>query len=165
MNNENFRSDVEEMFNECLETLDKKGTEYQNNPLNAEIDVFRNFKRTGEELGIDKMTVLFIFMKKHWDSISGYVKNKQAGITPSLTEPINGRIMDLINYLLILNSMIKENNVEEIEKRAKEREEELKKMTPIGECISACNIELSEEKIIKNLKPILKEEMKDKNNE
>jgi len=68
-------------------------------------DANANFKRTGSALGVDPLSVAFIFASKHWDSITNYVKTGGKG---TLTEPIEGRLGDLINYLLILATIIDE---------------------------------------------------------
>lgn len=58
-------------------------------------DVLANFKSTAHDLDLDALQVLGIFMKKHWSSIINYIKT---GKTFS-DEKIDGRIMDLIQYL------------------------------------------------------------------
>lgn len=80
-----------------------KGKEYSR----GEDDVNSNFKRVGQSSGLDPLTVAYVYAAKHWDSISNYVKNRN---TPS-GEPIEGRLGDLINYMLILASLIEETKV------------------------------------------------------
>jgi len=60
-------------------------------------------------LDLDPLQVLGIFMKKHWSSIINYIKT---GKTYS-EEDIEGRIMDLIQYLELTYACI-------VEKRDKE---------------------------------------------
>lgn len=84
----------------CAKVTDSKGPEYSR----GEVDVNSNFKRTAEATGIDPLQVCYIFMAKHLDSIANYIKNRPS----NLSEPIEGRIGDAINYLLILASLIKE---------------------------------------------------------
>tara|TARA_X000001388_G_scaffold57655_1_gene42898 strand:- start:757 stop:1137 length:381 start_codon:yes stop_codon:yes gene_type:complete len=72
-------------------------------------DVLANFKSTAKDLDLDALQVLGIFMKKHWSSIINYIKT---GKTFS-DEDIDGRIMDLIQYLELTYACI-------IEKRDKE---------------------------------------------
>ena len=72
-------------------------------------DVLDNFKMTGKDLDLDPLQVLGIFMKKHWSSIINYIKTGQT----YSKEDIEGRIMDLIQYLELTYACI-------VEKRDKE---------------------------------------------
>ena len=72
-------------------------------------DVLENFKATGKDLNLDSLQVLGIFMKKHWSSIINYIKTGKV----YSDEKIEGRIMDLIQYLELTYACI-------YEKRAKE---------------------------------------------
>jgi len=67
-------------------------------------DVLANFKSTAHDLDLDALQVLGIFMKKHWSSIINYIKT---GKTFS-DENIEGRIMDLIQYLELTYACITE---------------------------------------------------------
>ncbi len=88
-------------FLECLRACDKvlgvKGHDYTQGG-----DRLKNFDRNAERLGLPSRTVLAIYMLKHFDAIETYLK---AGEVKS--EPIEGRIVDAINYLLLLYKMIK----------------------------------------------------------
>jgi len=70
-------------------------------------DVLENFKATGKDLNLDPLQVLGIFMKKHWSSIINYIKT---GRTYS-SEKIDGRIMDLIQYLELTYACIEEKRM------------------------------------------------------
>jgi hypothetical protein len=85
----------------CLAVMATKGREYSRN----EDDVNSNFKRVAKAAGLDPIKVAYIYAAKHWDSISNYVKTRE---TPS-GEPIEGRLGDMLNYILILGSLIKED--------------------------------------------------------
>ena len=74
---------------ETLKMRDTKGKEYCGSE-----DRLANFKRAGEAIGIDPIKVLYVYMCKHWDSISSYVKGNREG----LSEPIRGRI-ERFDYL------------------------------------------------------------------
>ena len=69
-------------------------------------DVLDNFKMTGKDLDLDPLQVLGIFMKKHWSSIINYIKTGQT----YSNEDIEGRIMDLIQYLELTYACIVEKN-------------------------------------------------------
>ena len=74
-------------------------------------DVLANFKATGYDLNLNPLQVLGIFMKKHWSSIINYIKTGKV----YSEEDIDGRIMDLIQYLELTYACIKEKQQEEMD--------------------------------------------------
>ncbi len=76
-----------------------KGKEY------TQGDRLDNFKRLAQELNISPEKVLWVYLKKHMDSISNWVK---AGET--LSEPIESRILDARVYLALLWGLVEEKN-------------------------------------------------------
>ena len=89
---------MERMFEEERAVAQSKGKEY------TQGDRLDNFKRIAKELDLDPKKVLYVYMKKHWDSITGFVKNNQT----YSTEAIEGRIMDARVYLFLLRCLIEE---------------------------------------------------------
>jgi hypothetical protein len=85
------------MHKEELAIAKTKGNEY------TQGDKLDNFKRIAKELGIDAKMVLWVYLKKHLDSIANYIK-----IGRVLSEPIEGRIMDARVYLSLLRCLIEE---------------------------------------------------------
>ena len=67
-------------------------------------DVLANFKRTARLSGLTPEGVLGVFLQKHLDAIYSYIK---AGHAES--EPIQGRLDDAANYLLLLGALIEES--------------------------------------------------------
>ncbi len=100
---------IDRLHGELKTLRDTKGKEYRNTD---EDEVLMNFKRGGERIGDEAITVLSIFMLKHIDSICDFIKTtKTKGIVSAnklSSEPIEGRIKDLINYLYLLNGLITE---------------------------------------------------------
>lgn len=86
----------------CLPVLASKGAEYSR----GESDVNSNFKRVAEGAGITPLKAAYVYACKHWDSISNFVKNPDT----TLSEPLEGRFGDMLNYLLIMASIIKEGD-------------------------------------------------------
>lgn len=87
-----------------LRTLLKvKGGEYSGSE-----DVLANFKRAAANTGAEPLTCLFIYMAKHWDSFSTYVRDKQTKQDRPRSEPILGRLDDLINYAILAKALIAE---------------------------------------------------------
>ena len=67
-------------------------------------DVLANFKQVAEELGLSPMEVWYVYFRKHISSIVSYVKNPNI----QLSEPIFGRIKDVMNYMELLAALAKE---------------------------------------------------------
>lgn len=85
----------------CRSVMASKGTEYSQ----GQEDCNSNFKRQAEELGLSPLQVLKVYLNKHLDAISYAIKtNNFDG-----SEPIEGRIGDAVNYLLIAASLIDES--------------------------------------------------------
>jgi arsenate reductase-like glutaredoxin family protein len=99
------------IFDNCKKVLCSKGREYQNTEKD-DTNVFANFERAGLDLGMNKEEVLWVYFAKHKDSISKFIKDMRNKsifeIEENLSEPIDGRILDAINYLLLLQAMISE---------------------------------------------------------
>lgn len=83
-----------------------KGHEYS-----GDDDALSNFKRNAERVGITPMQVWAVFAGKHYDSICTYIQENAQPVQRVLTEPICGRIDDLITYLLLLKGLIYEKEV------------------------------------------------------
>lgn len=73
-------------------------------------DVLANFKRVGEAAGIPASKVALVYLLKHVDSITAYVKDKDA---ISQAEPMVGRFCDARNYLTLLAACLAEERDEE----------------------------------------------------
>lgn len=91
-----FESLYDRMVEKEKDIIFTKGKEYANNE-----DQLKNFKCSGEELGIAPEVILSVFLKKHMDSIFSYIKNKQV-----YSEPIEDRIADARVYLSLLLGLI-----------------------------------------------------------
>ena len=98
---EDFNKVVEIMVKAEQEIGKIKGIEYT-----QQGDRLDNFKRLSLELGITPKQVLWIYLKKHLDSILSYIKNDSH--SESLSEPIESRIMDARVYLSLLRGLIEE---------------------------------------------------------
>lgn len=104
MKQADFEVLVERIRKETTELLVIKGREYA-----GDADRLANFKRGAALTGVDPLTVLFIYMSKHYDALATYIRDNQAGDTmPVLSEPITGRVADLINYCVLAWALIEE---------------------------------------------------------
>ena len=100
-------ADVEVMFRETFEELialrSIKSREYSDDG-----DALANFRRNAVDLEMPMETVWRVYASKHWDSIGNFIRDITNGKKRELSEPIEGRIHDMIVYLLLLKAMIKE---------------------------------------------------------
>lgn len=104
MQQQQFEALIKRIHKETMELHAAKGREYA-----GDADRLAHFKRGAALTGVDPLTVLFIYMSKHYDALSTYIRDNQAGAPmPVLSEPITGRIADLINYCVLAWALIEE---------------------------------------------------------
>lgn len=103
MNNTQFLQLTEMTFSRIKELTNTKGREYS-----GDEDRCSNFKEEAELNGVDPRVVLMIYMGKHVASVRQYVKDKQQGIERELSEPIEGRLDDMILYCILLKALIRD---------------------------------------------------------
>ena len=100
MNAKEYEFMREKFLSETLELSDAKRIEYTEG--NHETNVLWNFEHIGKTLGLTPMKVLSVYLQKHISSLLNYLKTEK-----EYAESIEGRIMDMINYLLLLLCMIR----------------------------------------------------------
>jgi hypothetical protein len=107
---EDFRAVVAE----CDRLLTVKGHDYTQGESTGSDDHARlkNFYRNAAKLGLPARKVLAVYLAKHLDAIETFLKNGQVE-----SEPIEGRICDAVNYLLLLAKMVRVEQREDIIKR------------------------------------------------
>lgn len=105
MNQQEFSALVEQTVRDTSALLIAKGQEYA-----GSADRLANFKRGANLTGTTAMQCCFIYMSKHYDSLSTFIKKDAAGFDQHLSEPIEGRIDDLINYCFLMKALIKETS-------------------------------------------------------
>jgi len=81
-------------------------------------NVFENFEDTAARLGLRREEVAYIFLDKHMRGIASYIRGKR-----DQRDSIRGRIIDALNYLLLLGAMLEEEEMEW--EYAQENEEEI----------------------------------------
>ena len=92
---------AEEEFKTEMELMRDKGKEY----TVSDEDKLKNFKSIGERLGLKPEMVCMVYLLKHMDSVRNFVIEGRE----SSNEPIEGRLHDIRNYILLLGAIIKEN--------------------------------------------------------
>ncbi len=89
---------ISETLEKAMETRKTKGKDYSNSD-----DQNSNFKRLSQKLNLSPETILWVYLTKHLDSIETFIREGKVA-----SEPIDSRIIDSVNYLLILHSLINE---------------------------------------------------------
>ena len=88
-----------EEFEKMMQISATKGVEYANDDHDAN----NNFKEIAKQMGITPEQVLWVYVKKHLQAVESYLRSGDV-----LSEPIEGRIHDIILYNFILLSLIEE---------------------------------------------------------
>lgn len=102
MDYEKYKEYRKTLLKEAISISDAKGEDYRI----GSSDAHENFKAVDKRLGQDAMDVLAVYMLKHQDAITNYIKTKGQ----SESEPIRQRIIDNINYLVLLGGLIEERD-------------------------------------------------------
>lgn len=93
--------DFRSVLEECDRVLKSKGNDYtQRQP--GDKGRLKNFYRNGERLGLPAVKILALYLNKHLDAIETFVRHGQVE-----SEPIEGRIVDAVNYLLLLAKLVR----------------------------------------------------------
>lgn len=100
MNNKRFHQVVERMISKCQDTLLKKGTDYS-----SDTDRLSNFKEAAKRKGITPYQVLGVYMDKHVTAVDNFISRGKLE-----SEPIEDRLMDIINYCMLLVALIEDND-------------------------------------------------------
>lgn len=91
----------DEMLAKCRDILGLKGPDYT---VGHTEDRLHNFRACSNFLGCSMEQVLAVFAYKHMAAIFAFIR---AG-GQSESEPIEGRIADVINYMLLFYAILKE---------------------------------------------------------
>lgn len=105
MDNKTFTELVAKTQQATSGLLIAKGQEYANST-----DRLANFKRGANLTGVTPLQCCFVYMSKHYDSLATYIKKDAAGFDQHLSEPIEGRLDDLINYCYLMKGLIQESS-------------------------------------------------------
>lgn len=89
--------DIDAMLADCIRTMSTKGKEY----TGGSPDRLANFRGVAQDVGIPIEKAWYVFFNKHYRAVQAYIKNG----CKTLSEPISGRIMDCVVYLLLFHKM------------------------------------------------------------
>jgi len=87
-----------EILPQCFDIMKTKGQSYS-----GKEDKLGNFKRLSVLTNSSPEKVLFIYLMKHIDAISSFIREEYTD-----SEAIKGRIMDVINYMFLLSGLLAE---------------------------------------------------------
>ena len=89
---------------EAMDSLLKiKGGEYANSD-----DRLANFKRGAALTGVTPLQVLFVYLSKHYDGVASFIRKSASGEPITLSEPIEGRLDDIIVYCTLAKALVRE---------------------------------------------------------
>lgn len=90
-------SDYDSMIGSCIDILKVKGPDY----TKGSPDPLHNFKECAKFTGLTPQQVLGVYLHKHISAIYAHINNQTE------SEPIEGRIADVINYMLLYTKMVR----------------------------------------------------------
>jgi hypothetical protein len=105
MNSERFNELRKEILKRSINIADSKTKDY----TRGNVDVLKHFKDGGERFDVPTMKYLAFGMSKQLDAIMNYIKT--GGQHES--EPIEQRISDAINYMILLEALIEDSKDED----------------------------------------------------
>ena len=98
MNNQTFDLLLEETFEKIRSVLKSKGADYA-----VDSDRVSNFKKSAENLGLSPFQVWGVYKNKHTDAINRFCRDGHLE-----SEPLEMRIIDEINYDILLLALYKD---------------------------------------------------------
>jgi hypothetical protein len=98
---------VEQTVEQIHSLSTHKGGEYA-----GDTDRLANFRRNAQNLGLTMEDIWSVYAGKQWDAIMQYVRDLREGKTRTRLESIEGRMDDLIVYLILAKAMYRERNSE-----------------------------------------------------
>lgn len=102
----NYDDLVEQTFEEIRKLGKLKGGEYA-----GDSDRLANFRRNANALGLSMETVWAVYCAKHWDAVMQYIKDLQSETSRPRLESIEGRVDDIIVYMLLFKAMVREREI------------------------------------------------------
>src|SRR5687768_8276991 len=100
MTNEQFQAHMDTLISKLVLVRKIANKEYAQRHDRDADNVFANFERHANNLGLRREQVWAVYAAKHWDGIISHIAGNVAQ-----REPVTGRIEDLIVYLMLLHGM------------------------------------------------------------
>ena len=90
------------IMDDAYKVLESKGKDYAGLG-----DSLANFKRNAERQGLTKYQIWNVYFNKQFDAINNAIKANPSN--PQVeSEPIRSRVIDIINYLILLVALMEE---------------------------------------------------------
>lgn len=103
MKRTDFTDLLDRTFAEVRDINSSKGNEYA-----SEDEALANFYNRAEEYGVDPKVVCGIFLGKHVDAVKAFIRTGDVR-----SEPIEGRIHDVILYSVLLLGLVEDGRADE----------------------------------------------------
>ena len=100
MKAEEYKKLRDKFILDTFKLSDDKRIEYTEGNHND--NVLWNFETIADKVNLNPLQVLSVYYQKHNSSINNYFKDGK-----EYSEPIEGRIQDMINYLLLMVAMLR----------------------------------------------------------
>ena len=97
-----------EKFLECIDLIKVKNADYSQGEQKG--DRIAAFRRIARDINITMEQAWAVFCQKHWGAVMKYIKEGSVE-----SEPIEGRITDIINYMVLLSAIIADGEKEKAE--------------------------------------------------
>lgn len=104
MNRADFDALMEKVFEKVRDMAKVKGGEYSE----EEKDRLSNFKEEAAGLGVHPLVVWNIYVSKHNTLLKKFARAVQEGKELNLSEPIEGRFLDVIVYSILGLALVEE---------------------------------------------------------
>lgn len=101
---ERFDQLIAETVKEIQKLSSLKGGEYA-----GDDDRLANFRRNAQALGLPMESIWAVYCAKHWDAVMQYIQDQNTGKTRARLESIEGRVDDIIVYMILFKAMLDEN--------------------------------------------------------
>ena len=75
----------------------------------TDADKLANFREASARLGLTPEQVLLVYLDKHYAAVTNFIKDQVVGKTRPRSEPIEGRVHDMMVYLLLFMALLSES--------------------------------------------------------
>jgi hypothetical protein len=99
---------------------------------NADLDRLGNFKDAGKRQKLIPEKVLMVYLDKHFAAISNFVEDLTVKRARERSEPIDGRVNDLVLYAILLKCLIAEREELQGAMNAEEEDEVRHMVSPVS---------------------------------
>lgn len=88
-------------FADCIDLIKAKNSDYTQGT--AERDRIAHFREAARDLELPMLKIWQVFVRKHWAAVQKFANGGNLE-----SEPIDGRINDIINYMVLLGAIIED---------------------------------------------------------